>query len=401
MTALLDGVRVLELADAPDAAAAAAYCARVLADLGADVVKLEPPGGDPLRATPPFVDGQAGPDRSLPWIALNANKRGIVLDRRAGGGARTFHALVARADVVVTADRTLAYATIAAWNPRVVLTTVTPYGTSGPLADAPASDLEITAASGSLWLAGEPDRAPVRTTLPQAWSWTGMYAAAGTLTALLARDVIGTGQHVDCAGQASMVTVHPPAAIFWDVLREEHRRLGVNLLGRSIVGASFRNVWRCADGNVAFAIQGGSIGRHTMRQLAEWMRDRRALGTVMAAIDWDTFDNRTLTQDDVDGLEGEIARFLATLTKREFFKGVVARNMLGYPASTAPDLLEEEQLTARDFWQRVPLDAVGKTLPFPGGFAIFDGQRPSIRRAPPRLGEHDAEVLVELAAAAT
>src|SRR5439155_27224724 len=188
-------------------------------------------------------------------IPLDTNKRSATISR---GVLATF---LRGADVVVQGQVMTHYEDVARANPTAVLVTITPYGTTGPLADAPASDLEITAASGSLWLAGEPDRAPVRTTLPQAWSWTGMYAVAGTLTALLARDVIGTGQHVDCAGQASMVTVHPPAAIFWDVLREEHRRLGVNLLGRSIVGASFRNVWRCADGNVAFAIQGGSIGR--------------------------------------------------------------------------------------------------------------------------------------------
>src|SRR3989442_9913259 len=152
-------------------AAASAHCARILADLGADVVKAEPPEGDPLRATPPFADGVPGPDRSLPWIALNANKRGIVLDRRTAEGARLFRALIERVDVVVTADRALDRAALAAWNDQLVLATVTPYGATGPLAGAPASDLEVTAASGSLWLAGEPGRPPVRTTLPQSAFW--------------------------------------------------------------------------------------------------------------------------------------------------------------------------------------------------------------------------------------
>ncbi len=396
MTALLEGTRVLELADAADGSAAVAHCARVLADLGADVVKAEPPDGDAVRRTPPFVDGVPGPDRGLPWIALNANKRGIVLDRTTEGGRHFFRALVARADVVVSADPLLDRAAIAAWNEEVVLTTVTPYGTTGPLAGVPASDLEVTAASGSLWLAGEPGRPPVRTTLPQSHLWGGTYAAAGTLLALLARQVVGTGQHVDCSVQASMVTVHPPACVFWDVLREEHRRLGPHLLGRSIVGTRFRNVWPCRDGYVSFAIQGGAIGRHTMRQLVEWMRGRALLGPSLEAIDPDTFDSRTLTQEQVDRLEGEVGAFLLTLEKREFFAGVLERNMLGYPVATAPDVYADEQLRARDFWQDVALKAIGKTLPFPGGFAIFDGERPAIRRAPPRLGEHDAEVFAEV-----
>ena len=161
-----------------------------------------------------------------------------------------------------------------------------------------------------------------------------MYAAAGTLMALLARPLIGRGQTVDTSGQASMATVHPPACIFWDVMREDHVRLGAYLLGRSIVGARFRNVWPCADGYVAFAIQGGAVGRHTMRELVSWMRERGAVAQRLGAIDWDTFDNRTLTQLEVDALEAEVGEFLRGLAKADFFRGVVERNMLGYPAAT-------------------------------------------------------------------
>ncbi len=396
MSAALSGIRVLEVADAADMSAAAAHCARILADLGAEVVKLEPPGGDPVRATPPFVDGVPGPDRGLYWIALNANKRGIVLDRESADGAQVFRALVERADIVVTANPALDHATLSAWSDTVILATVTPYGTAGPLAEARASDLEVTAASGSLWLAGDPGRPPVRTTLPQSHFWAGMYAAAGALLALAARSLTGKGQAVDTSAQASMVTVHPPAAIFWDVMREEHRRLGPYLLGRSIVGARFKNVWACRDGFVAFALQGGPIGRQTGGQLTAWMKERGALGPAIGAVDWATFDNRTLSQADVDRLEADVGAFLLTLTKAEFFRGVIVRNMLGYPVSTAPEVYADEQLRARDFWQRVPIDAIGRALQFPGGFATFDGERPAIRRAPPRLGEHTEEVLAEV-----
>jgi benzylsuccinate CoA-transferase BbsE subunit len=276
-------------------------------------------------------------------------------------------------------------------DPKLVLVTITPYGATGPLADVPASDLEITASSGSLWLAGEPGGAPVRTTLPQSPFWTGMYATAGALLAVIARRTTGRGQHVDVSGQQSMVTVHPPAAVFADLAHEEHMRLGPNLLGRSIVGARFRNIWPCADGHVSFAIQGGPIGRHTGRMLAAWMAERGADAPRFRAMVWDSFDNRTLSQADVDALEAEVGRFLATLSKREFFEGVIARNMLGYPVADAADVYADEQLRARAFWQDVSID--GTTLAFPGGFALFDGQRPSVRRAPPSLGQHTAEVL--------
>ena len=188
-----------------------------------------------------------------------------------------------------------------------------------------------------------------------------------------------------------MVTVHPPAPVFADVAREEHMRLGPNLLGRSIVGARFRNVWPCADGHVAFAIQGGPIGRHTGRELAAWMAERSYAAPRFRATDWDAFDNRTLSQADVDALEAEVGGFLRTLNKDAFFEGVIARNMLGYPVADAADIYDDEQLRARAFWQDVAIG--GATLTFPGGFALFDGERPWIRRAPPRLGEHQRDVL--------
>ncbi len=384
--ALLDGLRVIELVgDDVWGAAAVGHCGRILADLGADVVKVEPPTGDPVRQVPPYIGERAAPDRGLLWIALNANKRSVTaspddVGRRA--------ALLSGADVVLQAALSVDPARA---DPRLVVVTITPYGASGPLASTPASDLEVTASSGSLWLAGEPGGAPVRTTLPQSPFWAGMYAAAGALLAIIARRATGRGQHVDVSGQQSMVTVHPPAAVFADVAREEHMRLGPNLLGRSIVGARFRNVWPCADGHVSFAIQGGPIGRHTGRMLTAWMGERRFDAPRFRAIDWEAFDNRTLSQADVDALEAEVGAFLRTLTKREFFAGVIARNMLGYPVADAADIYSDEQLRERAFWQDVAID--GTTLEFPGGFALFDGERPTVRRPPPRLGQHQQEVL--------
>jgi crotonobetainyl-CoA:carnitine CoA-transferase CaiB-like acyl-CoA transferase len=108
------------------------------------------------------------------------------------------------------------------------------------------------------------------------------------------------------------------------------------------------------------------------------------------AIDWETFDNRTLSQADVDALEAEAGAFFSTLNKREFFESVIARNMLGYPVADAADIYADEQLRARAFWQDVAID--GTTLTFPGGFALFDGERPGIRRPAPRLGQHQQEV---------
>ena len=389
MTALLDGLRVIEIAgDDVWGASSASHAARILADLGADVVKVEPSTGDPVRAVPPFLHDRAGADRGLLWIALNANKRGVRLDLPRE--RERLRALLSSADVLVQSREVVDAATATAWSPSLVVVTVTPYGLAGPLAGVPASDLEVTASSGALALAGEP-AAPVRTTLAQSPFWSGMYAAMGSLFALAARAATRRGQQVDVSGQASMVTVHPPACVHWDVAKEEHTRLGPFLIGRSTVGARFRNIWECADGHASFAIQGGPIGRHTGRMLTSWMAERGFSAPLFSGIDWDKFDNRTLTQDQVDSLEREVAAFIRTVTKREFFAGVIERNMLGYPVADASDVYADEQLRAREFWQDTRID--GTTLPFPGGFALFDGERPRVRRGPPRLGEHDAEVL--------
>jgi crotonobetainyl-CoA:carnitine CoA-transferase CaiB-like acyl-CoA transferase len=354
---MLEGLRVFDFTGTANA-----FCGRILADLGADVVRG--PWSDDQPPRPPLVG-----DRSAYALAMNANKR--IVDIKRVGVWR----VVSDADIVIT-DQGIQYADVASVNRRAILVTITAYGTSGPLAWVSASDIEVAAASGCLWLAGEPGRTPVRTSLPQSPFWSGMYAAMGALMALAARERTARGQHVDVSAQAAMATVHPPAIVFWDTLREEHQRLGPYLIGRSVVGAKFRNIWPCADGHVAFAVQGGPIGRQTGRMLAEWMREKGALDAVVEAIDWETFDNRRLTQAEVDRLESSIAKFLTTLNKREFFAGVIARNMLGYPVADARDIFADEQLKVRNFWQEIDLG--GDRVTFPGGFALFDRERPRV-----------------------
>ena len=368
-------------------------CGRILADLGADVVKVEPPGGEPDRLVPPFVGDIETSERSIPWLAANVNKRGITCDLASSDGRELFARLASAARIVVEsfAPGRLRELGLEDALREAIVVSITPYGQDGPLAGVPGSDLEVTAASGSLWLAGEEGRAPVRTAQPQSPYWSGMYGALGALVALRSP----VAQRVDVSAQAAMTTVHPPAPVWWDIAHEEHGRTGPFLLGRSNVGSRFRNLWACADGFVSFAIQGGPIGRHTGRMLAQWMAERGAVPRVIAAIDWDRFDNTTLTQAQVDELEAAIAPFLRSLTKAEFFTEVVRRKMLGYPVGDASDSFADPQLRARDFWRTLPpstgLPPV-PSLPFPGGFALFDGARPAVRRGAPAVGEHNAEV---------
>ena len=391
-----------------DLADASGYlCGRTLADLGADVIKVEPPGGDPGRCEPPFAQDLSGENRSLAWLAGNSNKRSLVCDRSSSEGDDLFTKLAKVADVIVETlppgelqARGLDYVELRKLNPGLVYTTITPFGCDGPLNAVPAGDLEITASSGSLWLAGEPGQTPVRSTLPQSANWAGMYAAMGTLMAVLARDANGgEGQHVDVSAQASMVTAISHAPIFWDLLGEEQHRSGPFLTGRSVTGAKFRNIWPCRDGYVTFALYGGPAGRDSSRKLVAWMDDAFQPGgapPALKAVDWATFEPTRATQAEVDALESDIAPFIESLTKEEFFARFVERNMLGYKVSTVEDIVADPQLEARAFWHQVESPWVAEqTLRFPGSFGLFNGQRPAPRRLAPALGEHTAEVLCE------
>ena len=146
---------------------------------------------------------------------------------------------------------------------------------------------------------------------------------------------------------------------------------------------------------MSFAIQGGPIGRHTERMLAAWMAERGSVPPIIASIEWDRFDNTQLSQAEVDALEAAIAPFLGSLTKAEFFDGVVKRKMLGYPVSDASDSLADPQLRSREFWRSFSPAEGLPPVPFPGGFALFDGERPEVKRRAPRVGEHNAEVYGE------
>jgi benzylsuccinate CoA-transferase BbsE subunit len=377
---------------------------RILADLGADVIKVEPPGGDPSRAWPPFST-HAGRRESLTWMAYNANKRGITLDLESPSGQFVLRELARTADFILEsfapgylAAHGLGYDELRSENPGLIFVSITPYGQAGPLRDRPASDIEIMAASGAMSLAGEEDGEPMRVTQPQAAMWAGAEAAMGALTALVHRTATGGGQWVDVSAQSAVIAALAHAPVFWDLNGINPGRAGVYITGRSMTGARMRAFWPCTDGWINFVVYGGAAGRHTNQQLVAWMEETSMPSGPLSGIDWRTFSVTGLTQDEVDAIEEPIGRFLATLTKQEFLEGAAARQMLGYPVSTAEDIHHDPQLAARGFWQDVEDPASGRTIRFPGGFAIVDGVRLPIRRPAPAVGEHNGAVYGHLLA---
>src|SRR4030042_2395688 len=186
---MLDAYRVLDLTDERGF-----ICGKTLADLRADVVKIEPPGGDPARSMGPFCRDVPGAEESLYWMAYNVNKRGITLNIETKDGQAIFKRLARNADFVIESFAPgrlkalgLGYEVLCQLNPRVILTSITPFGQSGPYREYGTADIVSMALGGYLYLTGEPDRPPVRIGFPQAYLPAALAAAAGAMIAHCAR----------------------------------------------------------------------------------------------------------------------------------------------------------------------------------------------------------------------
>ena len=361
--ALLEGVHVVDTSDRLGWLAG-----RLLADFGADVIKVESAAADV---------------ESSDWRALNVNKRLRRFDL-AAGAEHAQHAelneLLGSADILIATPAhkaALGYTRLAAQHPQLIVVAVTPFGLEGPKAGWLASDLEIMAAGGAMSLAGEAGGTPLRVSAPQACGWAGAQAAVGALVALAARAHSGRGDLVDVSAQAAVITALAHAPAFFDLLGTVATRAGAFITGRSLTGARFRVFWPCRDGYLNFILYGGSAGRRTNEQLVAWMRERGADLAALAAVDWARFDPTGSTQYEIDALEAPIARFLATLTKREFLDAAHRREMLGYPVSTVADIAADPQLRARDFWQDVTAPD-GSVERHCGSFVVVDGERPAL-----------------------
>jgi benzylsuccinate CoA-transferase BbsE subunit len=337
---------------------------RILADLGADVVKVEAPGA--------ALDDPE-------WRALNFNKGLLLLDIESQSGRQAVERMITGIDILIeTADPAAGWldpARLSALNPGLIHVSITPFGRQGPRAHWRGSDLEIMAAGGAMSLAGDPDGAPLRVSIPQAGSWAGAHAAAGALIALSHRSAGGQGQHVDVSAQASVVAALAHAPTFFDILGETPSRAGSCITGRSVHGAAYRAFWPCQDGYINFVIYGGPAGRRTNKALVSWMREKGLRLGHLADFDWDSFDPKLATQEDVDRIETPLLDFFAGITKSEFLEGACAREMLGYPVSTVADIAADPQLAARGFWQDIEMPD-GSSERHCGSFYLADGLRP-------------------------
>jgi crotonobetainyl-CoA:carnitine CoA-transferase CaiB-like acyl-CoA transferase len=374
---------------------------RILGDLGADVIKIEPPGGSHSRIAPYYND-IPHPEKSLYWFAYNANKRGITLDITRADGREIFKSLVKAADIVMESFEPgymdqlgLGYAALNEFKPGIIVTSITPFGQNGPKAHYKGSELTAWASGGYLYICGDTDSPPVWMSFPHGALHSGAEAAAGTLTALWhRRKTGGEGQHVDVSMQECVVACNFNTTEMWDLNKVEFTRFsrGLNIGTR---GVRVNAVWECKDGHTILIIQGGvQPFINSMNQLVDWMATEGMAEDWLKEMDWEkSYDASKLTQDVVDRVEDSIQKFVITKTKKELYEeGALKRRILIGPINSTKDIREDSQLEARGFWMPVKHPELGVTIDYPGPFIKLSKSQIEHRYRAPLIGEHNIEV---------
>lgn len=389
----LAGIRVLERSGE-----CASLAGKLLAELGAEVIKVEPREGDPARHRGPFV-GKPDPERSLPFLAQNTSKRGLTLDVGHPRARVVWEALIRNSDVFLESvgdedarkmGRVPASdAEMLSWNPELVICRVSPYGSDGPYRPRRGSDLTVIALGGNLYPTGNPDRAPVRCTLPVSHFHGGVEAAVAISFALWGVATQGKGQVVDVSLQECMVMPNMTTPMQFPFTGFKGRRVGGGFRGAR---AFFREIWRCKDGYISFALRGGPARIPGIKALVQYMGERGMAPAALRQRNWDEYNHNLVTQEEVDEIEAALAEFFETQSMQELFEVACERNLLLAPANTAREIVASRQLAAREFFVRLEDRERGLTLLYPGAFARNSLGNIALRGPAPTLGQHNDEV---------
>lgn len=394
---MLQDLRILDLTDESGFLAG-----KILGELGADVIKIEPPGGDRSGRRGPFLGGIADPERSLVWLALNTSKRGIVLDLDSEEGRARYRRLLAFADVVLESgprgaggrdleSRGLGGAEISVEHPRLVHCVISPFGTTGPWAGLRGRDLVTVALGGNQACTGDPDRPPVRCSMPTAYYHAGPEAALGVLMALHAREDTGRGQLVDVSLHETqlqtMLSNHAQYALTGRLIQRSGPYTGRT-----------REIWPARDGMVSFGLRGGPARIPNLIATVRWMDECGMAPGWLRDYDWKSYNHNEIDRAEIDRLEEAFGAFFASKTMAELYAGALERRILLAPCNDARAILRHEQLCEREFFTRIDYPELGASVEHPAFFAKFQNHPATIRRRAPRIGEHDAEVWAEIEA---
>src|SRR5216683_3002597 len=375
---LLNGLRLLDLTDEKGALAG-----KIFADLGAEVIKIEPPDGCSTRRIPPYLDDVRDPEHCLYSLAYHAGKKSITANLANAEARELVANLAAHADFLVESQPLgylesigLGYETLARRNPRLIYTSITPFGDTGPGKNYNWADIITWAAGGMMYLMGEEGKPPLQMSLPQAGLHAGGEAAVASLLAHYPRQADNTGQRI---------VVNMQACIVWTLMNEQAMPfLHGNHLTRTgvFVGsadARRKMVYECKDGFISTLIAGGVVVGGSTRALIEWMGEGGPIPEWMRKKDW------------ISWVPGVFMK-MTEQDYREIDAEGLKRRIFLAPVSNAADIAEDAQLKARDFWVTVPHDTLGRSLTFPGPFAKMTATPLGSTTRAPRIGEHNDEI---------
>jgi benzylsuccinate CoA-transferase BbsE subunit len=389
---LLNPYRVLDLTDERGI-----LCGKILADLGADVIQIEPPAGSSARRVGPFYHDAAHPERSLFWWAYAANKRSITLNLACSDGRSLLKRLVPSAHFLIEsfppghmAHLGLGYDALAAINPALIVVSVTPYGQDGPYAHYFASDLNGMGMAGFMYVTGDPDRPPARVGVPHFYLHGAAAGAAGAMIAHAQRVLSGRGQRVDVSCQEAVARTLASAPQLFAIEKTVIRRQGSY---RQTGDTTFMRItWPCKDGFVNFQLSGGAGAGRSVNNLIQWMEEEGLGDPFLTGIDWTTLGYGMITKELLERVVPPVEHFLMSHTKAELFEGAVKRRILLFPVATPGDVMRNPQLQARGYFRQVLHSDLATTITYPGPFVRASATPIELRRLAPKVGEHNAEI---------
>jgi benzylsuccinate CoA-transferase BbsE subunit len=385
--AALEGLRVLDVSGP-----LGNYCGKMFADLGADVILVEPPRGTALRHEPPYIDNEPGLERSLTYAYHNTSKRGITLDLDTASGQALFRRLAATADLVIETDapgemarRGLGYEALSSVKPSLVVASITAFGQSGPYAQYVGQDIVALALGGLLYLGGYPDVAPTRVYGNQAFMCANMYGAVAAMIAVLEAETSGSGQHADISMQECVVMGLENAAQFYDLEGTVRKRTAGE--GRF----AGHGMFECRDGYV-YMLAGGIGENRFWARTVKWLMDERVEGAEsLQAPEWTNLEFLR-TPEAKRTFRTLFTNWSKTKSKGEIFHEGQRRHLPIAAVNSPADVLENRQLQYRGFFVGLEHHLREQPMVAPGAPYRLSETPWRIQRPAPRLGEHNAEV---------
>jgi crotonobetainyl-CoA:carnitine CoA-transferase CaiB-like acyl-CoA transferase len=375
-------------------------CGQILGDLGADVLKVEPPGGSSARKIGPFFQDRPDPNRSLYWWSYNRNKWSITLDLMRSEGREILFRLVKDAHFLIESDSPghlaslgAGYQDLAAKNPALIGVSITPFGQDGPKASYADSDLVILAAGGPLVLTGDDDRPPVRVSVPQGYLHACADAAVGALAAHHERCSSGLGQHVDVSAQQSLALATQSGILAAPLDADQFRRVAGGVKSGALTA---QLLWPAKDGWISCTfLFGTALGLFTVK-LMRYLCEQGWCDEATRDKDWIEYGALLVSGQEplseYDRVRGIVSSFTASRTKAELLRLAIEKGFLFAPVSTIEDVFESPQLRARDYFQEVEHPELGRSFRYPGPFVKFSETPIRYRRRPPLIGEHNREI---------